>query len=167
MIMTTVPSRRNGVTCSPRNKVAKNVVNNGYAQLIGTVLETPINAKLKMYRVSPKHKPTTPLRLAKSNESVAKVVRPHSFPDIPTHATRKTVVDIHREMLAGIGFASDKANLYKTGDRVQQSAAAKAASSPIMFITLERLYLLLVPCQKLIALERSTFSLTLLRFYKL
>lgn len=128
MIMTTVPNKRNGVTCSPRNRVTKNVVNNGYAQLIGTVLETPTNAKLRMYRVSPKNKPNTPLRLAKSSESIARVVRFHSLPDIPKHATRKMVVDIHREMLAGIGFASDKANLYKTGDRVQQNAAARAAS---------------------------------------
>jgi hypothetical protein len=62
---------------------------------------------------------------------------------------------MHREMLAGIGFVSDKAILYKTGDRVQQKAAAKAASSPITlphsFCALsERLQLLLIPRQKLI-----------------
>jgi hypothetical protein len=46
------------------------------------------------------------------------------------------VVDILRETLAGIGFAFDNANLYKTGDIAQQKAAAKAASSPITSITL-------------------------------
>ena len=70
-------SNRKRVICSLMNKAAKNMVNNGYVQ----------------------------------------------------------VVDTHREMLAGIGFASDNANLYKTGDRVQQKAAAKAASSPITSIT--------------------------------
>jgi len=45
------------------------------------------------------------------------------------------VVDMHREMLAEIGFASDNATLYKTGDKVQQKAAVKAASSQITSIT--------------------------------
>lgn len=129
--ITTVPTKRKGVTCSLRNRTAKNVVNNGYVQLTGTALETPTKAKLVMYIVSPKNKPIIPLRLARSRESVPKVVRFHSLPDIPKHAKRKIVVDMHREMLAEIGFASDKAILYKTGDKVQQRAAAKAASSPI------------------------------------
>ena len=84
-----------------------------------------------MYIVSPKNRPTMPLKLARSNESIPKVARFHSFPDAPKHAKRKIVVDMHREMLAEIGFASDNATLYKTGDKVQQKAAAKAASSPI------------------------------------
>ena len=84
-----------------------------------------------MYIVSPKNRPTIPLKLAKSRESIPKVVRFHSLPDTPKHAKRKMVVDMHREILAGIGFASDNATLYKTDDRVQQKAAAKAASSPI------------------------------------
>ena len=134
-IMTTVPSKRKDVTRSPRNKTAKNVVNNGYAQETGTALETPIKAKLIMYIVSPKNRPTIPLRLARSKESIPKVAKFHSLPDTAKHAKRKIVVDMHREMLAGIGFASDKATLYKTGDRVQQKAAAKAASSPITSIT--------------------------------
>ena len=76
-----------------------------------------------------------PLKLAKSKESIPKVARFHSLPDAPKHAKRKIVVDMHREMLAEIGFASDNATLYKTGDRVQQKAAVKAASSPITSIT--------------------------------
>lgn len=130
-IMTNVPSKRKDVTCSPRNKTAKNVVNNGYAQLIGTALEMPIEARLIMYMVSPKNKPITPLRLARSKESVPRVARFPNLPDTPKHAKRKMVVDMHRETLAGIGFESDNAILYKAGDRVQQRAAAKAASSPI------------------------------------
>ena len=84
-----------------------------------------------MYIVSPKNRPTIPLKLAKSKESIPKVARFHRLPDAPKHAKRKRVVDMHREMLAEIGFASDNATLYKTGDKVQQKAAAKAASSPI------------------------------------
>ena len=135
-IMTTVPSKRKNVTCSPRNKIAKKVVNIGYMLTMGTALETPIKAKLIMYIVSPKNRPTIPLRLARSKESIRKVAKFHSLPDTPKHAKRKMVVDMHREMLAGIGFASDKASLYKTGDNIQQKAAAKAASSPITSITL-------------------------------
>ena len=88
-----------------------------------------------MYIVTPKNRPTIPLSLAKSNESIPKVARFHSLPDTPKHAKRKMVVDMHREMLAGVGFASDNATLYKTGDRVQQKLAAKTASSPITSIT--------------------------------
>ena len=110
-----------------------------------------------MYIVSPKNRPTMPLKLAKSKESIPKVARFHSFPDAPKHAKRKIVVDMHREMLAEIGFASDNATLYKTGDKVQQKAAAKAASSPITSTTLaltssERLQLLRIPRQKLIVI---------------
>jgi len=133
--MTNVPSKRNDVTSSPRNKTAKNVVNNGYTQLMGTVLETPISVKLSMYMVSPRNKPITPLRPAKSNESFGKVAKFHKRPDTAKHAKRKMVVDMHREMLAETGFASDNATLYRTGDMVQQNAAARAASSPIIFIT--------------------------------
>jgi len=65
------------------------------------------------------------------------------------------VVDMLREMLAEIGFASDNATLYKIGDRVQQKAAAKAASSPITAITSaltikRKTLLLFIPWQKLI-----------------
>jgi len=134
-IMITVPSKRKDVTCSPRNKTAKNVVNIGYTLTMGTVLETPINVKLSRNMVSPKNRPTIPLRLARSRESIPKVARFHSLPDTPKQAKRKMIVDMQREMLAGIGFASDNATLYKTGDRVQQKAAAKAASSPITSIT--------------------------------
>jgi hypothetical protein len=98
---------------------------------MGTALETPIKAKLVMYMVSPKNRPTIPLKLARSRESTPRVVRFPSLPDTPKHAKRKIVVDTVREMLAGIGLASDNATLYKTGDRVQQRAATKAASSPI------------------------------------
>lgn len=152
-IMITVPSKRKDVTRSPRNKTAKNVVNNGYAQQIGTALETPIKSKLTMYIVSPKNRPTTPLKLAKSKESVPKVTKFRSLPDTAKHAKRKKVVDTHREMLAGIGFASDNAILYKTDDKVQQKAAAKAVSSPITTVTLrvplrERLLVMLILCQK-------------------
>jgi len=104
-------------------------------QLIGTALETPIKAKLVIYMVSPKNRPIIPLKLARSKESVPTVARFPSLPDTPRHAKRKMVVEMHREMLAEIGFASDNAALYKTGDRVQQKAAAKAASSPITSIT--------------------------------
>ena len=122
---------------------------------MGTVLETPINFKLNMYIVSPKHRPIIPLRPAKSSELVGKVAKSHSLPDTPKHAKRKMVVDMLREMLAEIGLASDSATLYRTGDIVQHKAAAKADSSPITAITSaltisERLYLLLIPCQKLI-----------------
>jgi len=103
--------------------------------LMGTVLETPINAKLNMYIVSPKHKPIIPLRPAKSSESVGRVAKSHSLPETTKHAKRKMVVDMIREMLAEIGLASDNATLYRTGDMVQQKAAVKAASSPIIFIT--------------------------------
>jgi hypothetical protein len=124
-------------------------------QLMGTVLETPINFKLSMYIVSPKHKPTIPLRPAKSSESVGKFAKSPNFPETPKHAKRKMVVDMLREMLAEIGLASDKATLYRTGDIAQHKAAAKAASSPITIITSalnisERLYLLFIPRQKLI-----------------
>jgi len=88
-----------------------------------------------MYIVSPKNRPTIPLKLAKSKESIPKVARFHSLPDTTKHARRKMVVDMHREMLAEIGFASDNATLYKTGDKVQQKAAVKAASSQITSIT--------------------------------
>jgi len=98
---------------------------------MGTVLETPINDKLNMYIVSPKHKPIIPLRPARSSESVRRVAKSHSLPETPKHAKRKMVVDMLREMLAETGLASDNATLYKTGDIVQQKAAAKAASSPI------------------------------------
>jgi len=111
------------------------MVNNGYTQPMGTALETPIKLRLNMYMVSPKHRPITPLRQAKSSASLCKVTKSHSFPDTPKHAKRKMVVDMLREMLAEIGFASDNATLYKIGDSVQQKAAAKAASSPITAIT--------------------------------
>jgi len=104
-------------------------------QLMGTVLETPINFKLSMYIVSPKHRPVIPLRPAKSSESVGKVAKFHSLPKTPKHAKRKIVVDMLREMLAEIGLASDNATLYRTGDMVQQRAAAKADSSPIIVVT--------------------------------
>jgi len=134
-------------------------------QLMGTVLETPINFKLSMYIVSPKHKPVIPLRLAKSSESVGKVAKSPSLPNNPKHARRKMVVDMLREILAEIGLASDNATLYKTGDMVQQRAAAKAAISPIIAITLaltlsERLYLLLIPCQKLIVTYVASLVMT-------
>ena len=81
------------------------------------------------------HKPITPLRPAKINESSPKAAKYCNLPVTPEHAMKNTVVDIHREMLAEIGFASDNAILYRAAETVQQSAAPKAASSPIMLIT--------------------------------
>jgi len=85
--------------------------------------------------VSPTHKPTAPLRPARSNESTRKVAKYCNLPVAPKHAMKNTVVDMHREMLAETGFASDNATLYKAADTVQQSAAPKDASSPIILIT--------------------------------
>jgi len=82
-VISTVPSKRREVKGSLKNKTAKKVVNIGYALTMGTVLETPINSKLSMNMVSPKHKPITPLRIAKINESIRKVAKCYSFPDAP------------------------------------------------------------------------------------
>jgi len=111
------------------------MVNNGYVQVTGTALETPINFKLNIYKVSPTHKPIAPLRPAKNNESTRKAAKYCNLPVTPKHAMKNTVVDIQREMLAETGFASDNATLYKIADTVQQSAAPKAASSPNILIT--------------------------------
>jgi len=133
--MNMTPNNTNNVICSLKNKVANNRVNNGYVQVTGTALETPINFKLNIYKVSPTHKPIAPLRPAKSNESTRKAAKYCNLPVAPKHAMKNTVVDIHREMLAETGFASDNATLYKTADTVQHNAAPKAASSPSILIT--------------------------------
>ena len=82
-IISAVSIKRREVKGSLKNKTVKRVLNIGYALTIGTVLETPINSKLSMNMVSPKHKPTTPLRIAKISESIRKVAKFHSFPDAP------------------------------------------------------------------------------------
>jgi len=82
-IISIVSSKRREVKRSLKNKTAKKVVNIGYTLTMGTVLETPINSKLSMNMVSPKHKPKTPLRIARINESPRKVTKFHSFPDAP------------------------------------------------------------------------------------
>lgn len=128
----TVLRTTNDVTASPCKKTANKRLNSGYIHVIGTARATPIRFKLIMYNVSPKPKPIIPLMPARTAACKGKSVKTPNLPITAKQITKAMLVHTQRTMFAEMGFALDNASLYSTADIVQQIAAPKAASSPII-----------------------------------
>jgi hypothetical protein len=85
-----------------------------------------------MYKVSPKPKPIIPLTHVRTAAYTGKLVKTPSLLKTTKQTIKIMPVHVHRTVFAEIGFMSSNASLYSTADIVQQIAAPKAASSPIM-----------------------------------
>jgi hypothetical protein len=87
-----------------------------------------------MYKVSPKPKPIMPLKHARTTAYAGKLIKAPNLPIIAKQATRIMLVHTRRTMLAETGLALNNALLYIMADIVQQIAAPKAESSPIIVL---------------------------------
>jgi len=85
-----------------------------------------------MYKVSPKPKPIMPLTHARMTAYAGKFIKIPNLSIIAKQATRIMLVHMRRTMFAEMGFVFSNASLYIMADIVQQIAAPKAASSPII-----------------------------------
>jgi len=128
----TAPRTTCKVTGSPTRKTTHKRLNSGYVHVIGTARTTPISFKLIIYNVSPKPKPITPLTHARTIVYTGKLIKTPNLPITTKNMSKTTLVHVRRTMFAEIGFAFNNASLYSIADIVQQSAAPKAASSPII-----------------------------------
>jgi hypothetical protein len=96
-----------------------------------------------MYKVSPKPKPIIPLMLARIIAYTGKTVKASNLPMTAKQTTKTMPVHVHRMMFAETGFVFNNASLYSIADMVQQIAAPKAASSPIIVSPFQLLTLLI------------------------
>jgi hypothetical protein len=85
-----------------------------------------------MYNVSPNPKPIIPLTHARTIAYAGKLAKIRILPITARHAIKIIVALARRTMLAEMGFDFTKAFLYSIAEIVQQIAAPKAASSPII-----------------------------------